>query len=297
MSARVCVVGSANMDLVVKGARIAAPGETLSADLFYTAHGGKGANQAVAARRLGADVAFVARVGADAFGEQMIQAYEREGITVTYIQRDANAATGVALIAVDAEGRNAIMVAGGANNRLSVADVESAATVIQSAKVLLLQLETPVDASIAAATLARDAGVTVLLNPAPFRPDVPDALWRLAHVLTPNEHELQGLQPDAPDPATAAVTLSQRTGARVLVTLGAQGVLLTGDNAPDWLPAHRVQAVDTTAAGDCFAGALSVALAEGRPLPDAVGFAQAAAALSVTRLGAQPSLPYRQEVV
>jgi ribokinase len=288
--ARIVVVGSSSMDMIVRAPRLPVPGETVLGGAFHQAHGGKGANQAVAAARLGADVTFITRLGTDAFSDQIAEALKGEGIAIAHIGRDPDFPTGVALIGVDeTTGENSILVAPGANMALNPAHIERATEAIQSADVLVCQLEIRQDVVVTALEIAHRAGVTTILNPAPAAP-LPDSVWRLVSVLTPNEAELEALGGDA------AALLARGVGA-VVVTLGAGGVRLItakGTQTIDGLTAGPV--VDTTAAGDCFTGALAVAVGEGRSLLEAVGFANAAASLSVTKAGAQPSLPPRAAV-
>jgi ribokinase len=294
----VCVVGSLNMDLVVTAPRLPEVGETVTGGTFATFPGGKGANQAVAAARLGARVAMVGRVGADAFGEQLVGGLRREGVDVTHVRVDADAATGVAFITVDGAGRNTIVVASGANMRLAPADVDAAAAVLGRARVLLVQLEVPVEVVLHAARLARAQGALVCLDPAPAAP-LPDELWRLVDVVNPNETEaraLTGLPVTTVDDARRAAEALRARGARAaVVKLGERGAYYLSAADGGHVPARPVTAVDTTAAGDAFAAALGVALGEGRPLAEAVAFATWTAALKVTRLGAQ-ALPTRTEV-
>jgi len=297
MPARVTVVGSLNMDLVVRAPRIPRPGETIIGGEFRTVPGGKGANQAVAAARLGAQVAMVGRVGGDAFGGLLLENLAAAGVDHTFVTRDPQAATGVALIEVDDAGQNSIVVVSGANMRLAPADVEAAAAAIGVADVLLLQLESPLETVTRAAQVAHARGVTVILNPAPARP-VPAGLLGLVDVLIPNESEtalLTGLPVGDQEEAQAAAAALRRMGvATVILTLGERGALLAYEGGAELFPAFDVTPVDTTAAGDAFVGGLAVALAEGRPLREAVRWGNAAGALATTRLGAQPSLPTRQ---
>jgi ribokinase len=295
------VVGSVNMDLVVKAPRLPQVGETVLGGAFGTFAGGKGANQAVAAARLGAAVAMVGRVGADAFGQALRNGLAAEGVDVTHLREDDHAPTGVALITVDDAGRNTIVVASGANMRVVREDVDAAREVITRSQVVLLQLELPLSVVHYAADVAAAAGCRVVLDPAPAPSDsLPDSLYRLLAVVNPNEVEaraLTGVDVADPDGArrAAEVLLARGCGAAV-IKRGERGAYVAAGGLRESVPAVPVQAVDTTAAGDAFAGALAVALAEGRDLLAAVRFATVAAAVSVTRLGAQPSMPRRTEV-
>lgn len=299
---KIVVVGSSNTDMIVKGARIPAPGETVCDGVFSTAAGGKGANQAVAAARAGGDVVFVARVGDDMLGTQAIDGFVRDGIDVSKVQRDPKLATGVALIIVDATGNNSIAVALGANDALSPEDVDAAAEEIKSAKMLVCQLETPLDTIERAVKLAKEANVPVLLDPAPAPSEpLPSAILECVTTIKPNETEatrLTGIE--VVDEATAKLAAEKLLELGVetaIVTLGAEGsYVATKSGVRKSVPAERVQAVDATAAGDCYSGALAVALAEGKELEDAIAFASKAASLSVQKLGAQPSLPTREEI-
>jgi ribokinase len=291
---RIVVVGSANTDMVVKTHRIPGPGETVIGGEFIMAAGGKGANQAVAAARLGAAVTFVARLGADVFGDRAIAGYEGEGIDTRHIVRDADHASGVALIFVDARGENSIAVASGANACLTPADVEQASDAIADADVLLVQLEVPVEAVHRAIELASEAGTTVILNPAPAK-EVPPQLLARVTIATPNEHEIKVVVGE-PDPDLAVSKILEAGTHAVLVTLGPEGVLWASASTRRNFPAFSVQAVDTTAAGDAFNGGLACALGQGEAMADAIRYASAVAALAVTRMGAQPSLPTADQV-
>jgi len=296
---KIVVVGSSNTDLVVRADRIPRPGETVIGGAFHIAPGGKGANQAVAAARAGGAVTFVARLGTDDFGERAIAGFQADGIDVSHIRRDPKAASGVALIIVNRAGENSIAVASGANARLSPADVRAASAEIEAAMAVLLQLETPLPTVRTSARLAAANDVLVILNPAPARA-LDAVLLRLVDVLTPNETEAEFLTGIAvrsrKDMAEAACRLRQRGPKAVLLTLGAKGVFVSAEGTETLLPAFDVKAADTTAAGDVFNGALAVALAEGRTLLEAARFASGAAALSVTKFGAQPSAPTRREI-
>jgi ribokinase len=298
---RIVVVGSVNTDMVVRGSRLPAAGETVTGGRFVMAAGGKGANQAVAAARLGAGVILVARVGADPLGDQALAGYQREGIVTDWIVRDPLNATGVALIVVDERGENLISVASGANLALTPADVERAAEEIRGADVVLLQLEVPLDAVRFTAELAAEAGVPVILDPAPA-PDValdPNLLSHLAFI-KPNEHEAERLTGirvhDETSARQAAVALLGAGAGHAIITMGARGAFWASRQDAGFVAGRSVEALDSTAAGDAFTGALACALGRGLPVSDAVEFANLVAAISVTRLGAQPSLPTAAEV-
>lgn len=299
--AKIIVVGSLNMDLVVRSAHLPAPGETILGGEFITVPGGKGANQAVAAARLGSQVTMVGRVGQDDFGLTLRQNLVREGIDVSHLETDPDASTGVALITVDQSGQNTIVVASGANMRLTPAEVERAFAQLTSFDMVVLQLESPLECVGTAARLGHQHGARVILNPAPARP-LPASLLAMVDVLVPNETEtgiLTGFSIGRPAEVEIAGQQLLNLGVGgVVITLGGRGALaIPARKEPAfYLPAYPVKAVDTTAAGDAFIGGLATGLGEGLPLPEAVRLGNAAGAISVTRLGAQPSLPSRSEV-
>ncbi len=298
MNAKIVVVGSSNTDMVIKLDRLPKPGETRLGGEFVTAAGGKGANQAVAAARSGGDVTLDARVGHDMFGERAIAGFVEHGITVEHVQLDKSP-SGVALILVAADGENSIAVASGANAKLSPADVQKAKIAIAAADVLIMQLETPLPTVQAVADLAGARERLVILNPAPAQP-LPTKLLKKISILTPNENEakmLTGVKIDGEASCARAAEILLRKGVgTVIITLGSQGAYVASAESAQLVPGFRAEAVDTTAAGDVFNGALAVALAEGMPMLDAVRFANAAGAIAVTRMGAQPSAPMRNEI-
>jgi ribokinase len=290
---KIVVVGSSNTDMILRCAHLPKPGETVLGNQFAMAGGGKGANQAVGAARLGADVTFVARLGRDWMGDQAIAKYRAEGIDCSYIVRDAQASSGVALIMVDAAGENLIGVAPGANATLLPQHVERAEPVFRSANVLLLQLEIPLETIAKAIGMADKWNIRVILNPAPAR-DLPNELLRDV-MLTPNQTEaayLAGMAVSTmSDVEQAAITILNRGARAVVITLGEQGAFIATQTQRQAIPGFRVNAVDTTAAGDAFNAGVAVALARGDALDSAVRYACAVGALSVTQFGAQPSLP------
>ncbi len=296
----IVVVGSSNTDMVIKTPRLPKPGETVTSGVFFRARGGKGANQAVAAARAGGRVALVASLGLDDLGDDAIAAFEEEGIDTRHVRRHADISSGVALIVVDAAAENAIAVAEGANALLSARDVRGCEAAIASAGVLVAQLEIPMEAVSEAVAIAHEHKVPVILNPAPARSLPADLLSRVS-VLTPNVSEaalLTGVPPrDGAALDDAATALLRRGVDAVLITLGPAGVLVATAERRERIAGWAVQAEDTTGAGDVFNGALAAAVAEGTPLLDAARFANAAAAISVTRRGAQPSAPRRDEIV
>lgn len=300
MTARITIVGSLNMDLVIRSPHIPQPGETIIGGNFQTIPGGKGANQAVAASRLGGQVNMIGRVGNDTFAEILLDNLKSSGVEAGYVQRDANSATGVALIVVDDSGENIIVVASGANMQLSESDVEAAEQVISSSDILLLQLEVPLEAVTRAAQIAKANGVTVILNPAPAR-QLPPELLKMVDILVPNESEtelLTGLKVrnQAELENTAMGLLGSGVGS-VVITLGERGAYFaSAEHEPQKFDAYQIQSVDTTAAGDAFLAGLSVTIGDGGSLPEAVRWGNAAGALAAMRFGAQTSLPTRDEV-
>ncbi len=298
MSPRITVVGSLNMDLIARTPRLPRPGETILGHGFHTAPGGKGANQAVAAARLGAQVTMVGRVGGDDYGRALLRTMARDGVVTERIVVDNGASTGVALIELDDEGENSIIVASGANMQATPDDVEAAADALTASDALLLQLEVPLPVVQHAARTARSHGVTVILNPAPARP-LPDNLLQKVDYLIPNETEaglLAGREVDnLPTAWDAARVLREKGVGTVILTLGAQGALVVSEEERH-VPAFQVQVVDTTAAGDAFVAGFAVALTKGLAVQEATRYACAAGALAATRLGAQPSLPTAAEV-
>lgn len=299
MKPGILVVGSSNTDMIARVPRIPRPGETILGGEFITAAGGKGANQAVAAARAGGAVTFIARVGKDMFGERAVAGFARDRINVRFIQRDSHRPSGVALIFVSNSGENSIAVAPGANAQLSPTDVNRAQSQFKRADVLLTQLETPLPTVTAAIKLAARNRVLTILNPAPAQ-KLPDDLLRHVSILTPNESEAEWLTgikvTSEASGIRAAAQLRARGIQTVIITLGAKGALVVNEQGHDLVPGFKVKPVDTTAAGDVFNGALAVALAEGLELRAAVRFANAAAAISVTRMGAQPSIPERKQI-
>jgi ribokinase len=296
----VVVIGSVNMDLVATAPRLPAPGETvLARGALSTTPGGKGANQAVAAARLGARASLIARVGDDEFGRLLRAGLEREGVGCRGVSTTANCSSGVAMIVVDDAGCNAIVVVPGANDRLTPGDIDARLDVLFDASVVALQMEVPRETLAHAAAAARSMGIKVVLNPAPAHA-IPDALMRSLDVLVPNETEasiLTGIEVSSvADAQRAAAVLQARGAPCVIVTLGARGVVVATPTSLRHFEAHGVHAVDTTGAGDTFIGGLCAALAEGQDLWRAVSLGQAAAAAKVTGKGAQASMPYRREL-
>ena len=300
----IVVIGSINMDLVLRVPRMPLPGETLTGGAFRTIPGGKGANQAVACARLSGkvagaqQVAMIGCVGDDAFGATLRAALVGDGIIDSHVTTLPGVASGIASILVDDNGQNSIVIAGGANDLLSPAHIDAAQGLIEQADIVVLQLETPMDTVVHAIKLARSLGKTVVLNPAPAA-SLPDGVLEQVDYLIPNEIEaamLAGVAPDSTDIAALAAALQKQGSDNVIITLGAKGVhaaLYGGDTT---FPAEAVQAVDTTAAGDTFIGGFVAGLASGMDEAEAIGQGQRAAAWSVTKPGAQTSIPFLHEL-
>ncbi len=295
----IVVVGSVNTDMVVATDRFPSPGETVMGGRFLMNPGGKGANQAVAAARLGGQVAFVGRVGDDLFGREAQANLRHEGIDTSQLQVHGSLPSGIALITVDQRAENTIVVAPGANMALSESDIDRAMPLISAAGVLLLQLETPIETVLYAARKAFEKGVKVILNPAPAA-KLPDSLYPCLYLIVPNQTEaslLTGIETHGePAAMEAAKTLAGKGVANVVITLGAAGAYVFSAGKGQLVPAPSVKALDTTAAGDTFNGALAVGVCQGLPLEAAVAFANRAAAFSVTRMGAQASIPRLAEL-
>jgi ribokinase len=303
MAGSVVVVGSLSMDLVVQAPRRPERGETLRGTGFGMFAGGKGNNQALAASRSGARTAMIGRVGCDAFGEQLLKVLRENRIDVSGMVRDADVPTGIAHITVDASGNNYIVIAQQSNAELCAADIERAADLIKQSKVLLMQLEVPYEPLIAAAKMAQEAGLKVILNPAPAPESgsIPKELLKYVDIIVPNQTEakqLTAVDAEKLEGAKEAAKVFKSWGiATTILTLGELGALvLDGGEAAVHVPAFKVKAIDTTAAGDAFCGAFAAGLADGRSLSDAVKLGSAAGALATTKLGAEPSLPTRDEI-
>ncbi|MCX7992830.1 MAG: ribokinase [Fimbriimonadales bacterium] len=292
--ARIVVVGSANTDLVVSVPALPAPGETVLGGDLQVIPGGKGANQAVAAARLGAEVRFIGRVGNDDFGKQTLMNLQREGIDTRFVAISEDAPSGVALIAVSAQGENSIVVAPGANSRLCVADLEQASEAFAGADAVIAQLEVPLETVEYAAQLAKRHGARFILNPAPACA-LPSSLYAQLDYLIPNETEGRQLTGER-DEAAIIDALTRKGCPSVILTLGERGVAYLRGDTLRRVPAYAVSVVDTTAAGDAFVAGFTIAVCEGRPLDEAVDFGQRVASLTVARWGAQSALPYRDEV-
>jgi len=294
---KILVIGSSNTDMVAKTTHLPVPGETVLGGDFLMAPGGKGANQAVAAARLGGDITFIAKLGNDIFGRQAIKQYQQEGIETKYIVTDATNPSGIALITVDAKGENCIVVASGANAHLQPQDLPDQQ--IKEAAMILTQLEIPLETVEHVAKKAAEYKVPLILNPAPAQP-LPAGLLKNTYILTPNQKEAGMLTGIAVTDNESAIAAAKALAAKgvpiVIITMGKSGALLLQNGQTESIPAPEVTAIDTTAAGDVFCGSLAVALSEKVAIKDAVKFANAAAALSVTKMGAQTSAPTRTDL-
>lgn len=296
---KIVVVGSCNTDMVIKADRLPIPGETILGGTFFMNPGGKGANQAVAASRMGGKVTLISKTGNDVFGKQSVMLYAAENIKTDYIFSDPKHPSGVALITVDSNGENCIVVASGANASLCPSDIDTATKEIESSDLILMQLEIPIDTVEYVAELANKNGIKVILNPAPARA-LSNNLLKHLYVIIPNKSEaeiLSGIKvTDIESAKQAADIISAKGVDIVVITLGSQGALIKEYSEYHFVEAFKVDALDTTAAGDTFCGAFCVGLAEGKSILDAVNLAARAAAITVTRMGAQASIPYRSEL-
>lgn len=296
---KILVIGSSNTDMVIQTDHLPRPGETVIGGTFFMNPGGKGANQAVTVARLGGQITFICKTGSDIFGHQSYQLFEEEGIDTSYVLSDPKYPSGVALITVDAKAENCIVVASGANANLSPEDLSKAEEAIDESDIILMQLEIPLNSVAFVAEVANARNKKVILNPAPAQP-LPEQLLRNLYLITPNETEAEmitGIKiTDLKSATEAARKITEMGVSNVIITLGSKGALVYNDSVNELVPALNVKAVDTTAAGDVFNGALAVAIAENRSLIDAARFACKVSAISVTRVGAQSSAPYRNEV-
>lgn len=297
-SKKIIVIGSSNTDMTVKTEYLPKPGETVLGDGFIMTPGGKGANQAVAVKRLGGDVSFVAKVGNDVFGKNAIEHYKNEGIDTELITASSKP-SGIALISVDKSGENSIVVASGANLDLSPDDIMAIKPEIIKADIMLLQLEIPMETVLAAARIAYKAGIYVVLNPAPASP-IPDELFKYVSLFIPNETELakySGVDTDSIEDVRKAAQIMISKGVKgLVVTLGSRGSMIFDNGESHVVEAKKVKVMDTTAAGDTFCGGICVALSEGKSLEEAVVFATSASAITVQHMGAQCSIPFRKDI-
>jgi len=298
-SKKIVVVGSCNTDMVIKADRLPVPGETILGGTFFMNPGGKGANQAVAASRMGGNVTLISKTGNDVFGKQSVMLYTAENIKTDFIYSDPKHPSGVALITVDSHGENCIVVASGANAYLIPSDIDKASAEIESSDLVLMQLEIPIETVEYVAEMATKKGIKVILNPAPARA-LSNSLLKNLYIIIPNKSEaeiLSGIKvSDIESAKQAAQIISAKGVDIVVITLGSQGALIKENNEYHFVEAFKVDAVDTTAAGDTFCGSVCVGLSEGRTILDSVKMAAKAAALTVTRMGAQTSIPYRSEL-
>jgi ribokinase len=297
---KILVVGSSNTDMVIKTQTFPAPGETILGGKFLMNPGGKGANQAVAAARLNGMVTFVGKIGDDIFGKQAVQQLEDEGINVDFVVVDPENPSGVAMITVDRKGENSIVVAPGSNGTLSATDFDKAMAELNDSEFILMQLEIPIPTVEHIAKIAASKEKKVILNPAPAA-KLSDYLLQNLYIITPNETEaelLTGIKVSDGQSALKAANILHEKGVEIIIiTLGSAGAFLLADGKSEIISAPKVEAVDTTAAGDTFNGALVVALSEGKSIQESIAFANIAASISVTRIGAQSSVPFRKEII
>ncbi|MEO7315529.1 MAG: ribokinase [Ginsengibacter sp.] len=297
----IIVIGSTNMDMVVTAPHIPAPGETVMADKFFMNPGGKGANQAVAVARLGGQVIFVSKLGNDVFGKQSSLLFDEEGIDTRYVKSDPELPSGVALITVDSQGENSIVVAAGANSNLHPSDLAELIKEIDSSHVVLMQLEIPIETVNFVAKIASKKGAKVILNPAPFQKRISNELLKKLFVITPNHNEAEMLSEmeikTIDDAKMASSKIKSKGPKNVIITLGNKGAIVNEDGKIVHVKAEKVTAIDTTAAGDVFNGALCLGISEGKSLVNATRFACKAAAYSVTKIGAQSSIPFRSNLI
>lgn len=295
---KILVIGSSNTDMTVKSPTIPRPGETVIGGEFKMGAGGKGANQAVAAKRLGGDVTFVCKVGRDLFGDNAVENYRKEGMDVSHVLR-SDKPSGVALILVDGNAENCISVATGANGDLTPDDIEAKSELIRSSSILVLQNEIPIESVLKAARIAHESGSYVILNPAPAC-SLPEEIFQYVDLMTPNQTESEfytGIPVNDEASAQKAADTLRAKGVRdIIMTMGGKGSMGFTSDGTFFTPSRKVEAVDTTAAGDTFCGGLAVAISEGKTLPEAAEFATAASALTVQKMGAQESIPYRNNL-
>jgi ribokinase len=300
MKSKIYVIGSSNTDMVIKSDKLPAPGETVIGGVFLMNAGGKGANQAVAAAKLGAEVIFVSKVGNDIFGKQAVEGFKNIGINTDFVFTDSGNPSGVALILVDGQGENSISVASGANGNLQISEVQQAIDKVQASDIVLLQLEIPLDTVNETIKKCAEKGAKVILNPAPAQ-KLDESYFKYLNMITPNETEAEiftGIKvSDLETAKQAANDFHDKGILEVIITLGAKGAFYSNKDKQVLIPSPKVVAVDSTAAGDVFNGALCVAISEGQVIEEAIAFACKAASISVTRMGAQASAPTREEVL
>ena len=298
---KVCVVGACNLDLISYVPRLPSLGETLHGSRFHMGFGGKGANQAVMAAKLGGDVTMVTKLGQDVFGENTLKNFESWGVNTEHVHFTDQAFSGVAPIAVDPQGHNSIIIVTGANDLLTPDDIEAARPAIAAAQIMVCQLEIPLEINLAALRLARQEGVKTIFNPAPARSELPEELYQLSDIFCPNESETELLTDISiktlEDAQNAARVLVERGAATVILTLGKRGSLLVTRDSTEHVPVEAVRALDTTGAGDAFVGSLAFFLAAGKPLTDAIKRANAIAAISVQASGTQTSFPEAKDLL